>query len=524
MANPFRAAVRIQDAQRAQKRSAAFSGATSSRLTADWVLASIQSADQEIRGDLRTLRARSRELVRNNDTAARYLDLVEDNVVGHEGIRLQAQNRRREDDALWHEVNDRIEEAWSRWSEKENASVDGRLDRADIEHLSVRTVPQDGETLVRMVGGFRGNDFGFALHVLDPDQLDHEFNRPEGTGPRGERRNEIRMGVEIDRWGRPVAYWLWDHHPTEHFARERKHVRVPADQIIHLYRLKRANQTRGVPWFAPSLFKLKMLGGYEEAELVASRVAAAKGGWFERDAEALTLDPDSEAADERLVYEAEPGVFDALPPGWKFKAWDPTHPTNAFNDFHKAMLRGIANGLGVSYTNLANNLEDVNFSSIRAGLLNERDAWRKTQRWFIRHFHRRVFREWLKWSLTTGALRLPSRRTSDWTHARWQPRGWPWVDPEKDLRAAAMAIRLGLDSRTRLAAEQGRDFQEILRDLRAEEELAEELGVELSTDLSKSGGSRDDEAAAADGRISEEHRRTLAAAFSPNGRNHADEG
>ena len=458
-----------------------------SRLTEDWVLASIKSADQEVRGDLRTLRARARELTRNNDTATRYLGLLEDNVVGHQGIRLQAQVTRPEGE-LDGPINAAIEDAWRHWGEPGTAAVDGRLGWLDIQSQCIRTVAQDGEALVRLVSGVRGNPFAFALHVLDPDQLDHTYNRAAGSAPGGGRRAEVRMGVEVDRWGRPLAYHLWDHHPSEHASRERRRIRVPADEIIHLYRVNRPGQTRGITWFAPALMKLRMVAGYEEAELVASRMAAAKGGFFERDADSAGIDPNSQAADERIAIEMEPGLIDYLPIGWKFNEWDPEHPVSAFKDFHKCMVRGIANGLGVSYTSLANDLEDVNFSSIRAGLLNERDAWRRTQVWLIEHLHRRVYRAWFSWALTTGALELPRRNQARWLQARWLPRGWPWVDPVKDLQASAMAVRMCLDSRTRLAAEQGRDFGEVLDDLVREEAMAAEKGVELSTDMSRGSG------------------------------------
>ena len=200
---------------------------------------------------------------------------------------------------------------------------------------------------------------------------------------------------------------------------------------------------------------------------------------------------------DHLVDGGERGhaLLDQLPPGWSFQPWDPEHPTSAFKSFHKAMVRGIANGLGVSYTTLANDLEDVNFSSIRAGLLNERDAWRSIQTWLTRHFHQRVYRAWLPWALTTGQLEAPLTERSQLRDVRWLPRGWPWVDPIKDLQAAAMAVRLGLDSRQRLAGEQGRDFSEVLDDIAQEERMAERKGVDLTTDFSKAG---DDEAEGAE--------------------------
>lgn len=520
MANPFLAAANSQKRD-ARGVGTSYAGARMSRLTEDWILASILSADQEVQSSLRTLRARSRELSRDNDLASRYVSLVEENVVGADGMRLQARVTR-PDRTPDNGINQRIEDAFAEWSEPENASVDGRLSWADIQQLVARTVPGDGESIIRLVGGFRGNRFGFALQLLDADQLDEEYDRPVGTGPNGQRRNEIRMGVEWDQWRRPVAYHLWDHHPSDHTARGRERVRVPAADISHLYRHGRVAQSRGVPWFAPALFKIKMVAGYEEAEVVAARTAAAKGGFFVLNDDAVVPNPEAPDAGGPIRTEVEPGVFDRLPAGWTFKEWDPQHPTTAFSDFHKAMVRGIATGLDVSYTALANDLEHVNFSSIRAGLLSERDAWRKYQAWLVSHLHRRVYLAWLTWALTTGALRLPSRNRDRWSKHRWQTRGWPWVDPDKDLSAAAKEIRLGLNSRTRLAAERGRDFEEILRELAQEEEMAREMGVALTTDLSTGGSPQ--APAPADGDEDAEAQVPAALLARTNGRAYADEG
>lgn len=522
MANPLKAAADAAfgpPLSASSGASAAYAGALHNRLTSDWIMAGLQSADQEIRGDLVTLRGRARELVRNNDTASRYKGLVEENVVGDEGIRMQSQVKR--DGELDLELNQRIEDAFNRWAE--DPSVDGQFHWTELQALVVGGVPQDGESLVRMVGGYGGNRFRFALHVMDPDQLDHEFNREAGQAPNGSRRNEVRYGVERDRWGRPVAYHCWDHHPTEYSGRGRERIRIPASELLHLFRPGRVNQSRGIPWYTPALLKLHMTGKYEEAELVASRMAAAKGGFFEKKEESPVGDPNVKGSGKSIRFEIEPGKMDALPVGWSFKEWDPQHPTTAFKDFHKAMVRGIASGLNVSYTSLANNLEDINFSSIRAGLLNERDAWRKIQKWMIHRFHHRVFHEWMKWAITSGELQLPTYEVDRWARARWQPRGWPWVDPVKDITAAAMERRMGLNSLTRIAAERGRDLEEVFREIQQEEQLAEQLGIELTTDFSSSGPSQMDNEDIGAFHAFEAVARRMALPSS-NGRNHGDEG
>lgn len=458
----------------------AFRGAVVNRLTADWAFAPIRSADQDIRGDLVRLRGRARELARNEEHIVRFLSLLEDNVVGPNGIRLQAKVEH-QGGGLDRQVNTSIEEGWSDWCRPEHCTADGRLSFRDVQALAVRAWKTDGEAIVRLLPGF-ANEYGFAVQLLDADQLDHELNRPAGKGV-----NEVRMGVEVNAWGRPVAYHIWNRHKSDiQGAPDRKLDRIPADQIIHLFTPARAGQNRGVTEFAPVMLNVNMLRGYREAELVAARTAAAKMGFFQQTAEAVDdpdafeIDGENEAADAGeppLITEAAPGVLERLPPGYSFHAWDPQHPTSAFPEFTKSVLRSIAAGLHHSYNSLAADLEGVSYSSIRQGTLAERDYYRVQQLYLVTHLCERIYRTWLKWGITSGALQLGSYDPRRFYDVTWQPRGWTWVDPLKEIAAAELAIALRLDSRTRQAAEQGRDYEEILRDHQQERELEAEYGL-----------------------------------------------
>jgi lambda family phage portal protein len=479
MRNPFRVAALDSGFVSDGGGSSAYMGAIANRLTADWAFAAIESADQEIRGGIRTLRARARELHRNNELAASYVQLIEDQEIGHEGIRLQAYVKR-PGGLLDMGINERIEEAWAEWCEKQNCTVDGRLPFAEVLALLAGNRAIDGEYLVRMLPTME-NRFGFALQIFDPDQLDVEYNREPGNG-----KNEIRMGVEIDAFRRPVAYWVWDHHPSEYGVRGQRQVRIPADQILHNFRAgPRVNATRGVTWFHPALYKLKMLAGYEEGEVVGMRLTATAGGFFQTVPEAVR-DTNAPKTDQDFNFSAEPGAYPKLPPGWTYIERDPKHPTDAYNEFHKAMIRGICAGLGVTYTSVTHDLSDVNYGSMRGGLLGERDMWRRWQWIDIRHFCQPVYRNWFRYAELTGALKLPDRNRARWSRHRWQPRGWPWIDPLKDVQAAALEVRLGVNSLTRICAERGLDFEEVLSDRAMEIGLARELGVDISTEISKS--------------------------------------
>lgn len=450
-----------------------FNGAMGGRLTMDWV-ASILSADQEIKGNMRLLRARARELSRNNPVAKSYLKLLTANVLGEKGIGYQAQVRNN-DGTLSAAFNTKIEDAWCDWCKNGNCTVDGKLSFRALQNLVLKNVATDGEVFIRMVRGF-DNKHRFALQLFDADQVDHLFSRFASK-----TENEIRMGIEVDEWSRPVAYHVNLKHPSD-LGGSLLRVRIPAEQMIHLYDSERVNQTRGITWYHPCMVELRMLGGYVEAELVAARTSAAKMGFLEQIDASGFVEPNPDA---KYRIEAQPGVIEQLPPGMKFNPWNPDHPANAFPMFVKAMLRFVASSLGVSYNALASDLEGVNYSSMRSGLLIERDQWRMLHSFMKEQFLQPIFESWMPMALLAGALVLDSRDPARFLAGKWEPRGWMWVDPLKDVQAGILAINSGLRSRTAIISDEGGDFEDVAEDLSEEKKIAEAYGLDFTTQSAK---------------------------------------
>lgn len=457
-----------------------FNGSLASRLTADWVNAPILSADQEIKGNLRLLRGRARELSRNNPVAKSYLKILVANVLGKDGIGYQPMVRNA-DGELNRKFNQKIQKAWREWCCRGNCTVDGKLSFRAVQNLVLKTVATDGEAFIRIVPGFQ-NKYRFALQLIDADQVDPLFYRYRADG-NAKDSNEIRMGVEIDVWGRPVAYHVNPAHPSDlggSLLRER----IAAQYILHLYDPDRVQQTRGIPWFTPVMLELRMLGGYFEAELVAARVSAAKMGFFKH-TDAAGFEPQNDDAHYRL--DASPGEIETLPPGLDFQSWDPQHPPMAFPNFVKSALRFISGGMGVSYNALAADLENVNYSSMRSGLLIERDQWKMCQSFMQENFLAPIFCNWMSMALLSGELVLDSRDPSRFLDGKWEPRGWPWVDPLKDVQASILGIGAGLRTRDRIIGEEGGDVEEVFEQIKREKELAEQYGLEFSIDAKKPG-------------------------------------
>lgn len=451
----------------------AFEAANQGRLYSDWVTAA-RSADSDLRYALKVMRSRSRDLCQNNDYARRYLNLVSANVVGPKGITLQVRAREA-NQQLDQIANQQLEAAFYAWGMPGVCTVDGKLSWVDAQRVFIESVARDGECFVLFVED-NANPYRFRLQFIDADLIDQDKNEVLANG------NQIRMGVEVDPAGRPIAYYVRTRHPDDYqigMGQSNKEVRIPADRMLHSFRADRIGQTRGAPWTATAMTRLKMLGGYEEAELIAARVSASKMGFFVSES-GDEYQADGPLGDGSLQMDMQPGTFNQLPAGVDFKPYDPQHPSTAFRDFEKAMLRGIASGLGVSYTSLANDLEAVSYSSIRQGLLEERDYWRMVQHWMVDHFCQPVYLRWLRQTLDAGVVNLPAAKYWKFSATQWVPRGWQWVDPRNEAEAQIVAINNGLMTRTQALAERGLDIEDVLTERRAEEEMIAAMGINLS--------------------------------------------
>lgn len=469
-----------------QKRNTDYAAAQLSRLTASWSSFSL-SANEEIFRSLRTLRARSRELARNDAHARRFLQMVETNVVGPQGIVLQNRAVEYRKDSKTGKLiaapdriaNALIEKEWARWSQRGVCELTGKLSFAALQRLYIRTVARDGEVLIRRVSGKRFAPHSYALQFLDVDRLDDQYSDDLPDGRR------IRMGVEIDSAGKPLAYHVLNRHPGDFrgvLSGAAQRERIPASEIIHDFIADRPEQIRGVPWMHAAMLRLKMLGAGEEAAVIAFRIGASKMGFYESpDGNPEPMGTDKDAATGEVYDEAEPGHFGMLPPGYKFSNFDPKYPDQAYDPFVKACLRGVASGLGVSYNSLASDLEGVNYSSIRQGVLDERDSWMTIQAWMIDGLMTTAYGDWIERMLLSGATVLPHAKLDKFNAASWQPRRWQWVDPLKDVNANIEAINNGLKSRRQVIAEMGNDIEDVFADLAAEEELADELGITLGS-------------------------------------------
>jgi len=465
-----------------QTFSRSFEGAMKNNLTADWN-DELKSINEDVRESAQRLTVRAHDLFKNNAYARRYVDLFRMNVVGPDGFNLQSRagewtiNKDGkpqfvQDDA----ANAMIEDRFADWSKAANCTVDGGLSFRALQDQLAIYIARDGEFLVRKI--YNKSKYAFQLQVLEPHLLDHNLNKDLPNG------NFIRMGVEVDNWRRPVAYHLmrrtpkYDAYGTTYY--QVAHDRIPATEIYHGFLHEWAFQYRGYSRMAPVMIHLRMLKAWEIAAVVNARQTAERPGWLKKESpqgDAKFPTPEK-GADGQPTIPSSIGEYGFLPSGWGVEKPESDYPHQQHEMFVRANLRAIASGLGVSYNMLANDLVGVNYSSIRAGLLDEREQWKGWQRWFIEAFLEPVFGDWLEMATIAGEVKISFAKLDQYNCPVWTGRRWAWVDPLRDVEALVLEREALLKSRTQAVAERGGDFRDVVEQIAREEEFLKSLGIE----------------------------------------------
>lgn len=465
--------------KRKQSEYRGYAGANIGRLTSDWITSGT-SVDAEIRGSITALRNRSRQLGRDNDYVRQAFRVIENNVVGG-GVKLQAQVKMQRGQKLNEPINKMIEETWAKWCRAENCHVSGKLSFSDIERLAIRSTAESGEIFIRMVPDARGRmKTKLSLEIIEADRVDEGYNGKSESG------NEIRMGVEVDQWGKPLKYYFTQKHPGDYQFRGPSEsssvlrIAVDAKDVIHLFRTERPGQTRGAPWLSSAIMRLHHMSGFEEAEIIRKRAEASVMGFVKSPMPELPAD---EVYQGQRVVEFQPGKWTQLAPGEEIEVPNITPSAAQFDPFMRAMLRGVASGIGISYESLSKDYSQSNYSSSRLALLDDRDNWKVLQCWMIENFHQRVFERFLDMAVLAGDLPLRGYEQSPdmFQAVRWMPRGWSWIDPAKEVAAFENAIKAGFMTQADVIAQGGGDLDEFLENRKREVERAEEMELVFSS-------------------------------------------
>ena len=435
-----------------------YEGAAMGRRTKNWRTPST-SSNAEIESGLITLRNRSRDLVRNNPYAAKAVQVIISNTVGY-GVMagLQDQNERRLRAANME---------WTSWAHSAGCDAYGIHDFYGLQALALRTVIESGECLILRETSRDGRT-PLRLRIIEPDHLDHSR---EGFVS-GKGSNRIRNGIEYDNDDRPVAYYLYQSHPGDRFSyqvADYSSVRVPAERVIHLFRVDRPGQRRGVPWSAPVILRMRDLDDYEDAQLTRQKIAACFT--------VFAVEPDGEggSTEAELLDRIEPGAIEVLPPGRDIRLASPPG-VSGYNEYVSQVLRAIACGFGISYESLTGDLTNTNFSSGRMGWI---EMSRNIEAWRWQMLMPQMMRRVWEWFVDANAV---VDRDFSKVEVEWTPPRREMIDPTKEVPAIIDAIRGGLMTLSEAQRSFGFDPKKMLDEYKSDLDVLDKLGIILDSD------------------------------------------
>jgi len=474
-----------------------YQAARVTRQTRGWTT-SPQGANWILRCDLQSLRARARDMAKNSPHFRKFLQMARSNIVGHKGIQLQCDATFGTTGEPYTKLNSYIEEEFWAWGRRETCTESGKLSWADAQQLCVEMFIRDGEVLIEHLEA--DNPFGYAIKFWNADWLDETHNELLKSG------NRVIMGVEVDGKDKPVAYWLTEPASENIYTREQNRYRrrVPAENMTHIFRITEGeDQVRGVTWFHAALLQGKSLHEYSGGVVDSARVAAHTFGFLRQTAgEDIGFDGDcgtcggagcSQCGPPPIQINKEPLSINLLDPGFEFQQFDPKQPTQNHSEFMNSMLHTLAAGMGVTGFSLAGDMSQVNFSSARVGLGEEREIWRALQEFVSDTFCRAVFRRWLPTAWLKGRLDFSAVYYSQLIEPTWRPRGWSYIEPAKDIKAATDAIANNLLTYREHFAERGIDLEEWLQAKQKEQKLFATYGIEYAPQPKQLGAAKPEE-------------------------------
>ncbi|PCH70212.1 MAG: phage portal protein [Rhodobacteraceae bacterium] len=426
----------------------------------------VAHAPSAIRAGAATVARRAQDFVLNDPIGTRAAQVLPDNLVGA-GIKPIAKTT---DAAL----RKRLASAFDIWTDRADATGEG--DFFSLTWRSVQCMVVFGEGLV--VWG-SAHDGAPQLTVLDPEQLDRT------KSVRLSDTRFVEQGVEFDTaTARPVAYWIRPSAPGGmqaaglHAAPAQ---RIPAAEVIHLFRPLFPGQVRGLSWFAPILLGARDLNELIDAAIVRAKVAAMHAGYI-RDPSGGGVYSGKQTGDT-LDVTMEPGTLNVLRAGEDIVF--PNVPDSGdVMGLAKMQLHSMAAAIGLTYEQLSGDFSDASYSSARSAHLEFRRFAETVQHHVIVHqLCRPVWSRFMRWQVLQGTVAAADyvNPASGLQNAKWLPPAWPWIDPAKDAKAAIMEIDANLKSRSEVIAARGYDAEDVDAEIAADRDRARRLNIEEST-------------------------------------------
>ena len=412
-----------------------------------------------------TLRARARDLERNNPITNSIVMAIKNNVIGT-GFNMQA----RSDNEVF---NKRIEELWQEWCHHENCDYTKNQSLDDLLKLIVRRKHVDGGILITFPLDMK-REIPLTIQLHEVDELTNE-NVPLQNG------NILSDGVECTPEGLPIAYWITQTDVDGFTIAEPK--RINAENAIFLWERTRASQFREITPMASTIVTTKDVGDYNNAVAFQQKTAACTSVFVETNNTAGSIGRMAQASNKKSnVEQIKGGKVQYLAPGETAKMLIPSGQAAEVGNYLPLQQRMFAAAVGLSLESTRRNVERVNYSSARQNLLADENTYKQMRKELIEYFLRPLYIRFVNVCYLAGLLDgvgyVPNDR--QYYKAVWLAPSLGWIDPKKEAEANSINLQNGGKSFQQYCAEQGVDWRERIDEMAEAKEYADEKGVTLS--------------------------------------------
>lgn len=422
------------------------------------------SANSDTIYDLRTLRARSRDQMRNAPVALGALNTTVGHVVGTglsytPSIDAQFLGLTAEQAEAW---QDDTKRRFKTWAETPDCDLARQLDFYGLQELVFRTFLESGDAIcltprVQRPGQARAS---LALQLIEADRVCNPDHKPS--------TDHLVDGIQISpETGEALGCHIAANHPGGlYFAGAGKNTwtytlcrgaKTGRRNVLHIFKPLRPGQVRGVPWIAPIIEPLKQLDRWSEAELNAAVISGLQATFITMEANAFSdlYEQDAQAAivDKAMNWSGaiESGQAVNLMPGESVESPTPGRPNPAFDPFWMAMVRQIGMALEMPVEVLTMHFQS-SYSAARGALLMAWRAFRAKRDLLAKQFCQPVLELWLADEVAEGRINAPGFFADPvvkaaWCAAIWTGDGPGSIDPEKEVRAAEARVNLGISTK-----------------------------------------------------------------------------
>lgn len=416
-----------------------------------------------------TLRSRSHHYIRNNPWARHAVRSWASAAVGT-GIRPQ-----------WSDTANGIDDFWEDWTLE--ADFDERHDFYGLQALVCKTVVASGECFVirRPQPKSAGLTVPLQLQVLEPDFLANDV--PDQKYKNG---TVVKGGIRFDKHGKREAYRLFKSHPKED-TEYPEGVWVPASEVLHIFEADRPGQSHGVGWASSCLLRMHELDQYEDAELVRKKTAALFSAFIYEPPQGgnAPIGVQMNKKTKPKMRGLSPASMQTVPSGYDIKFSNPADVGYTYEPWLRNQLLGIARAYGLTYEMLTGDLRQVNYSSIRAGMLEFRRLCEQVQQQIIVfQFSQKVVRWFLDLAYLSNAISMPgySENKRPYLRVKWQAPRWEEVDPLKASMSDYLDIRNGLSTQTDCLGRRGTGMDEYIKTRKDELKAMDDADIWVDTD------------------------------------------